>query len=377
MIDNNHLQGTTSMPEKAAGVKKVVVRRLENTNQKELARLYALSPSRLGSFETYDATWRSSQWHWWGTHPLADEIHRWVLDAEGEIVGHLAALPQYYRIGGRRIVAHTPAEYIVLPKYGFHAITLMREFFRTCENCVSHDRTPATIAVQARLGAEVAGQLQERVKLWDVSVVPGFPTWVPLSITQLFNWGLQVVDRALNDTTLVQDLNVEVLEGFDDTFDGLYESVSAAVSCLPEKDSAFLRWRYGPGSPQESALVLGVKEGEKSLLGYAVLWVNLEGNNAHVLDLMTRPARHDVALALLREATRYLRRLRVSSARYGFVESPTSPRSKDMWRLGFFPRNILPSPLFVKFADSALHKIANDTARWSYSTGDGEGSHWM
>ena len=64
-------------------------------------------------------------------------MHRWVVDAEGEIVGHLAALPQYYRINGQRVVAHTPADYMILPGYGFHAITLMRKFFRTCENCVT------------------------------------------------------------------------------------------------------------------------------------------------------------------------------------------------------------------------------------------------
>jgi hypothetical protein len=27
-----------------------------------------------------------------------------------------------------------PAEYRILPEYGFHAIALMRKFFRTCEN---------------------------------------------------------------------------------------------------------------------------------------------------------------------------------------------------------------------------------------------------
>jgi hypothetical protein len=311
------------------------------------------------------------------SHPLADETHRWVLDAEGEIVGHLAALPQYYRIDGRRVVAHTPAEYMVLPKYGFHAITLMRKFFRTCENCVTSDTKPAVIGLQTRLGAAEAGKLQFGVKLWDVSVVPGFPTSIPMSITQLFNWGLQAVDRALNDSMLVEGLRVEVLEGFDETFDELFESAAAALPCIPEKDAAFLRWRYGPGSPQESATVLGVKDGEGSLLGYAVLWGTTGGDIAYLLDLMTRPARHDVALALLREAVRHLRRLRVCSVWYRFVESPTSPRSKDMWRLGFFLGSKRRSTLFVKFADSVLHKIANDTARWSYSSGDGEASYWI
>ncbi len=90
----------------------------------------------------YNADWQSRVWRWLESHPLADRMHRWVVDADGEIVGHLAALPQYYRINGRRVVAHTPADYMVLPEYGFHAITLMRKFFRACENCVACDVTP-------------------------------------------------------------------------------------------------------------------------------------------------------------------------------------------------------------------------------------------
>ena len=96
------------------------------------------------------------------SHPLADRMHRWVVDAEGEIVGHLAALPQYYRINGQRVVAHTPADYMILPGYGFHAITLMRKFFRTCENCVACDVMPAVISVETRLGAEEAGDYSMR-----------------------------------------------------------------------------------------------------------------------------------------------------------------------------------------------------------------------
>jgi hypothetical protein len=129
------------------------------------------------------------------SHPLADEMHRWVVDAEVEIVGHLAALPQYYRIDGRRVVAHTPAEYMVLPQYSFHAITLLQKFFRTCENCVSHDTHPAVIALQKRLGnSDEVGKLQCAAKLWDLSIIPGFPTAIPMGITQVFNLGLHVVD---------------------------------------------------------------------------------------------------------------------------------------------------------------------------------------
>jgi hypothetical protein len=177
-------------------------------------------------------------------------------------------------------------------------------------------------------------------------------------------------------TILVDHLRVEVLEGFDETFDELFESVAAGVACVPEKDAAFLRWRYGPASPQYPVTVLGVRDGD-TLLGYAVLKLTAGGDTGYVLDLTTRPGRRDVARALLRGAVHHFRWLRVYSVRYRLVQSPSSPQSSDRRRLGFFRWSRSRSSLLVKFTDSALHEIAKDTARWSYSYGDGEGSFWI
>src|SRR3712207_8515138 len=42
---------------------------------------------------------------------------------------------------------------------------------------------------------------------------------------------------------------------------------------------------------------------------------------------------HDVAQALLLEAAQFFRRIGVNSIRYRFIESPTSPQTRDLWRL--------------------------------------------
>lgn len=116
---------------------------------------------------------------------------------------------------------------------------------------------------------------------------------------------------------------------------------------------------------------------EGCLPGYAVLWVTADDEDGYLLDLTTRPGRHDVARSLLREAVRHFRRAGVHSIRDQFIESPTSPWTKDLWRLGFFLSNKRRSTLLVKLTDSSLHGIANDAARWSYSFGDGEATFWV
>ena len=399
---------------------KVVVRPLDDPSLEDgVARLRIHAYPQFP--EVRDVEFYSSVYRWFESHPLGNEMHRWVAVADdgqngSQVVGHLAATPQYYRIGGQRVVAYTPCDYMVHSQHGFQALSLMRTFFRATENCVACDMVPAVIAVESRLGAEVAGQLQYAAKLMNVSRLPMPPipspvrrllnlqqtvtargyasrseaeshnaevhvaplvrprAPIPAPVKELLNEGLRMVDEALS-SGFGGDLRAEVLKGFDGSFDELFEKIASKVPCVPEKDSAFLHWRYGPGSPQFPVTVLGVKE-EETLLGYAVLMVTSTGQDGNVLDLTTLPQRRDVARALLRESVRFFRRVGVQIVRYRFLESSTSPRSGDLRRLGFFYRKGRRHSLLVKFADRDLHHTANDTVNWSYTVGDGEASFW-
>lgn len=318
---------------------------------------------------------------WLEGYPLAKQMHRWVLVTENqEVVGHLAAWPQFYRINGQRVVAHTPADFMVLPRYGFHALPLMRRFFHTVQNCVTCDRHQEVIGIETRLGAEEVGKLQYATTLLDARTLLNarLPVRIPAPIPKLLTRGFRAVDEALS-SGFGDNLRPKVLEGFDESFDGLFEKIAADVPCTPEKDAAFLRWRYGPGSPQAPVIVLGVK-GDEDLLGYAVLressWV-FDSKRGYLLDLTALPGRHDVAWALLREAVRHFVRVGTYVIQYRFLESPTSPRPKELWRLGFVRRNSNRHTLLVKFADRDLHKTACRVASWSYVTGDGEASFWI
>lgn len=347
-------------------------------------------------FEFYTRFYR-----WISDHPLGEEARRWVaVTEEGEVVGHLSSLPQYYRIGGRRIVAHTPADYEVLPSYGFYALSLMRAFFRSAENCVACDILPAVIGVETRLGAEEVGQLDYAAKLLNVSKLPTPPIPararkllnlqtdsapasaparprlpLPTPVKALLNGGLRSVDEVLI-RAFAGGPKAKVLEDFDESFDGLFEVVSTTVPCVPEKDAAFLRWRYGPGSPQHPVTVLGVREGG-ALLGYAVLKVTTGGIDGYIMDLTTLPERPDVARALVRDSIRFFRSAGVHLVRYRHGESRTSVQSRDLRRLGFFHRGGRRNMLLTKFAEPGLHETARHLSNWAYTIGDGEASFWM
>ena len=401
-------------------MKKVIVRSLDDPELEDGAdKLRILAYPYFP--EVQEVEYYSSMYRWFQSHPLANEVHRWVAVADGGVVGHLAAFPLYYRINGQRIIAYTPGDYMVHPQYGFYALALMRRFFRTCENCVSCDMVPAVIGVETRLGCQEAGKVSYTAKLLNVSRLPmltvpapvrkllnlreravyvrGFsrqqpatgqgssdlqelgelPTRsrlpIPAPVKALLNQGLRGIDGALG-AAFGGDLRAQEVRGFDASFDELFERIAAVVPCVPEKDAAFLRWRYGPGSFQAPVTVLGVR-GVEGLLGYAVLKVSSKGQDGNILDLMTLPGRGEVARALLREAIVRFRRMGVQIIRYRFVASPTAPSFGDLRRLGFFRRDNRRYTLLVKFADHDLHKMARDTANWSYSIGDGEASFWV
>ena len=321
--------------------------------------------------------YNSAVWQWLEKHPLADQMYRWVLVTDaGEVVGHLAATPQYYRIRGQRIIAHTPADYLVLPPHGFHALSLMRTFFRSCENCVACDQAQEAARIEKRFGAEEVGRLRYATKVMDLSQLTKLPSVIPAVVPRLLNRGIRLVDKVLINSFGNDDLDVGEFDEFDESFDEFFEKVAAKVPCLAEKDVGFLRWRYGADSPHAPVTVLGIKS-EEGLLGYTVLRVASGPRRyGYIFDLTALPHRHDVAGVLLREALHYFTRLGIYAIKCQFVESPTAPLPRDLVRLGFFSEKD-PNMLLVRLSNPALQEAARISTNWSYSAGDGEATFWV
>lgn len=372
-------------------------------------------PANPGFPDIYDTEFFESFYRWYQSHPLADQIYRWAaFTPEGEAIGHLAAFPQAYRINGQRVIAHTPGDYMVLPGYGFQALSLMRSFFRATENCVTCDMAPAVISVQSRLGAELAGEMQYAAKLLDVSrlPMPSMPARlkrllgreapeqsqepeegdlagdampvppsrprapIPAPAKAVLNRGLAAVDDLLS-RNYGRGVEVEDIESFDASFDDFFEKVAAIIPCVPEKDSKFLNWRYGPRCLQHPVKVLGVR-GSQGLLGYAVLkQQTVPSYDGYILDLTVLPGYREAARALLRETVRYFRSQGTDIIRYRFIDSPTSPRADSLRRMGFYYREGRSNNLMVKFSDPEAHESARHLANWSYTTGDGEATFML
>jgi hypothetical protein len=277
---------------------------------------------------------------------------------------------------------------MALPGYGFHAVALMRTFFQATQSYVACNVAGEVSKIEGLFGPSRVAGLEHALKVLDLGRYPRLPGAFPRPIASLATLGLRAVD-AIRVREPAGTLDVgedDPATAFDTAFDDLFETAAAAVPCVPQKDAAFLRWRYGPGTPRPVRL-LTARDSDRGLRGYAVIRTTASAD-AFVLDLMTEPGRRDVARALLVEAIRRFWGDRAFVARYRFLPSAVSPSRSDLARFGFrFPgasRGVLPGArperqleLSVKLADPPSQAVAVAPEHWSYNLGDGEASFWV
>jgi hypothetical protein len=359
--------------------------RVRSYERTDLEAVHRLRPRAYRGWpEAGDVGWHRMVDAWLTRNPLAERMHRWVLDSDGELVGHLAAVPLWYSIGGTRVIAHTPTDYMALPGHGFQAAGLMRTFFRTCPDYVASNVVGTVSMIEQRFGAVVVGDLLRAGKPMDLGAYPRLPRAVPRLVARIAGRALAAADRR-RLRPHAGGADVAVAEAIGDEFDDLAEAVASGVACAPVRDSAFLRWRYGPGTPQAGVVVLAARTG-RSLVGYAVACTSSR-REGYLLDVTIRPGSGDVARPLLARAALELWRRGVFVVRYRAVTSAASPSVGDLQATGF---RIAPasSPaagtgagprreLLVRFADANRQALAARRENWSYNFGDSETSFWV
>ena len=141
------------------------------------------------------------------------------------------------------------------------------------------------------------------------------------------------------------------------------------------RTSAFLRWRFGPGSPHAQREIGVVEDSGGQLAGYVVFFFgNADTPTGYILDLQLCPSADErVAEALMRFAIDRFTRQGAWVVRYHQLHSRLSPLSEPaLRRLGLRPRGS--HTLLVKFADERMNEIAAEASNWNYAYADSEAS---
>jgi len=351
--------------------KSAKVRPFEKDHLLDVIGLYEEVFGKSGASD-FAARWRWSQ----EENGFPAETLRWSLIDGERLVGFLATVPQRFRVAGHEVLVHSSCDFMVHPDYRFYGIALMREYFRACDNCVSLDDMPATIAVLKMMKAVPIDNAIRHVRVLDGRVakervprlarVPGF-AFLPAT------WALAAYDAARASRMP----RVEVAREFDVRFDRFFSATLEARSISLVRDSTYLAWRYGPLSPHRSRTIGVVTDAQRELEGYVVCATspNVRDRSGYIFELHVRPgAPAEVYGALLTFACRRIRHEGGHLARLHWIRSVTGV-PEAILRANRFQRRAHQHVLLVKFRDPALQAAAAEASRWDYGFGDAEASH--
>jgi hypothetical protein len=307
---------------------------------------------------------------------LPEKTLRWVLVDGPRVVGFLATIPQRFRIAGADVLVHYSCDYMVHPDYRFYGIALMREYFRACDNCVSLDDVPATIAVLKMMKAKPIAQAHRYVRVLDARAARGRVARldsVPDAAFMPATWALAGYDLAQS----ARGPRVRELSNFDERFDRFFERTMDASAVSLVRDAAYLRWRYGASSPHRARRIGVVTDDSSELLGYVVCCASGSKSDptGYVFELAAVPhAPASVFRALLTFASRRIRQDGGYLARMHWLPGATSV-SETSLAAGHFARRKHQHVLLAKLRDESMQAKVSDPAVWRYSFGDSEASH--
>jgi GNAT superfamily N-acetyltransferase len=358
----------SAAPKRAKSAK---VQPFEKSHLPEVIGLYEEVFGKVGARD-FAERWRWSQ----EENGYPAETLRWSLLDGTKLVGFLATVPQRFRVAGTEVLVHSSCDFMVHPDYRFHGIALMREYFRACDNCVSLDDMPATIAVLKMMKAVPIENAVRCVRVLDAEVakerIPRLAN-VPALAFLPATLALRAYDAA-RALTLPK---VREVREFDGRFDRFFAATVDARAISLVRDSRYLSWRYGPLSPHRSRTVGVIEGAQGELEGYVVSATGFSHGepSGYIFELHVRPgAAPDVTSALLTFACRQIRREGGHLARLHWMRSATGV-PESLLRTNRFSRRTHEHVLLVKFRDAALQAAAAEASRWDYGFGDAEASH--
>ncbi len=368
-MSGDSLQAFASVPTRESRVETEAGLRVapfQGAHLEQVLQLYAqvFGPAAASAYAARRA-WQREQ------HPLYESCPEWVLTDNGTVRGFLSTVAAPYQIAGRRIIAHTPCDYMVAPEYRFHGIRLMQTFFRTCPNTISCDDMPPTIKVTRWLGAKYVGSFYRYVKVLDARAIGSSRGWnqAVWPLLYLGNAPLRWQER---QRRTAGGPAVQVVRTFDERFQSFFDRQAGSMRASLAKDVAFLNWRYGAGSPH-AGREIGVVTEAGELAGYVIFCGSTRGHTGYILDLRVQEREAaEVSRALLEFAAERLRQQGAWSVRFYQLGGRAPAMEELLTATGFMRRGW--HQLLVRLSEARLEAWATRGENWDLAYGDCEAS---
>lgn len=345
--------------------------------------------------------WR---WQYWLNPYRLNRPAGWVLEDDGDIVGHLGAVYLPLRIGQQRMTGVVAADYVVAEqalKTGgmFAGLQLAQSLFDELQTFLilattANDKTGAVFGRFGcrpvdwsrefwRIAAEPdqlyrlcrGGDSRAVRRLWNSPLRTLLAGWSRFSAKRLHSWahvpipvGCRLDENFPDSPSPIGRIYEQLVTGHFGAGMQLRPDVflrwPAALGVDRSQD--YLDWRYVHHPERENLRVLTVRDREKRPIGGAVIFMEDKGDSrrAYVEEMVVYPGRRDVMHTLYAAALRLAIR---HEMQYLVTTSGRREIRPIFWELGFesrarsapavivreqaegLPANVLPQPLADHF----------------------------
>jgi hypothetical protein len=250
------------------------------------------------------------RWEWqYRRNPnnSAAEPEIWIAREGPALIGHYATMPVRLSLKGKEIQGSWGMDVMVAPERQRQG--LGEVLFRTWDRHVG-----------ASLGlglSESSYKLFQKLRWPDAGPVPCFvkpltrralrrPDW-PLGVNRLVSAVTLPVVKVVSRNRPLR-AEVRLLQRFDDSFTGLWESVASKFDLAVRRDAAYLNWKY-VGAPHVRYSIAALRRNDRNV-GYAVYrhLVEPRGRVTLLVDFLTDPDDQDGFATLLGWVDREARR---------------------------------------------------------------------
>jgi len=266
-----------------------------------------------------------------------------LVEVEGRVVSMAVALREQVLVRGERLTFEGGADACTHPDYGGRGMFSQRREFEAgnielwLDGSLSNSGNPVVLRRRERRGELMPPWVTPRVlvRVYNPLGLAGLQRRaggripVPVLAVGLTPiWALASIRRRRRAPGGGWELTP--IEQFDDRFDDLFADAAQSFDFIKVRDVEYLNWRYADPRAGNYRTIAATEADQ--LLGFVT--IKHASRRGHVMDLLVRPGRVDVAEALVGAADDAFRQVQVFAAMCWLP--PTHPYRSALARYGFF-----------------------------------------
>ena len=340
----------------------------------------------------------SEEWLWqYKNNPLGHLIG--VAEYSGKIVGHMALVPTYMKIGDKAITGSQAVDLVVHPEFRRQGMFLAIGEFLTKEagkegidisygfpNKPAHsghlkygwfDISEAALLIKPVNMNKIVNYLSayRMIRFLDrYKISRKVLKYVFQSALTIINFFYKIFDRIEEDNNR-KNVEIRAIESFDDRIDDFWKKISRDYTIIVIRDKRYLNWRYFKKPNVKHTVLLAEKNGE--IFGYIILRSRDEKNSrvGYIVDIFASLDDHIVIQSLISKAIEHFIKENADLIKCWVLKNSSSARLfRKILRFNgfvhFFARS---QPLITRLNSSKLSRtLVGDSKKWYITMGDSD-----